>query len=347
MKNNIIFPAEWHPQTAVGLTFPHSGSDWASVLEQVTPVFVEMVRLISRYEQVIVVCDSIERVRNLLSDIDLSQIHLYEVESNDTWCRDFMPITILEDNKPKLINYFFNGWGLKFRADKDNVISERLWSDGVFGNLPMHYGGITLEGGALESNGEGTLLSTTQCLLSRNRNPHLSIEETEEILRRQLGINHFLWLNQGYLAGDDTDSHIDTLARFCTPELITYVQCNDEQDEHYAALRQMEAQLHQFKTAEGKPFDLVPLPMAPPRYDDEGQRLPATYANFLIINGAVLVPTYEDEQLDNEALTILGRCFPDRIIHGVNCIELIKQYGSLHCITMQFPEEIIFQKHQQ
>lgn len=330
-------PAEWEPQQAVQLTFPHAGTDWADMLDEVLPCFVEIAVAISRYEDVIIVCNNAEETAALLRPADPARIRLVELPSNDTWARDHGGITVFENDRPVILDFVFNGWGLKFPADQDNQITQRLADQRVFAPASIRKGGMVLEGGGIESDGQGTLLTTSECLLSPNRNPHLSRRQTENRLKRLFGLNRVLWLDHGYLAGDDTDSHIDTLARFCSPDTIAYVQCLDTTDEHFAALQAMERQLQSFRTAAGAPYRLAPLPMPAPCYADDGHRLPATYANFLIINGAVLVPVYgvaEDEQ----ALAQIKICFPDREIIAVNCRSLIEQHGSLHCVTMQFPE---------
>jgi agmatine deiminase len=329
------FPAEWEPQSAVQLTFPHEQSDWAPILSEVIPCFVDIVQAITRFEPVIMVCNNVETVKKYFSAPNTFPIYWIELPSNDTWARDHGGITIFNDDQPLILDYVFNGWGLKFPADKDNLITQQLVKQNLLVPFYQH-GGIVLEGGALESDGMGTLLTTAECLLSPNRNPHLSKVEIEAILKQQLGLERVLWLHHGYLAGDDTDSHIDTLARFCHPDTIAYVKCDDPEDEHYSALQEMEAELKSFRTLEGLPYKLVALPWPDPCWDLEGNRLPATYANFLIINGAILVPTYEVKQ-DREALSILKNVFPDREIIGINCRVLIEQHGSLHCVTMQYP----------
>ena len=198
---------------------------------------------------------------------------------------------------------------------------------------------LLLEGGSIESDGKGTLLTTVECLSSVNRNEYLQNEELIANLKDVFGFERILWLQNGYLAGDDTDSHVDTLARFCSEDTIAYVQCTDESDEHFEELRAMEQELQAFRQADGKPYRLIPLPMAD-CVEWEGERLPATYANFLIINGAVLLPYY-DSPKDELAKAALQQAFPDREIIGINCLPLIKQHGSLHCVTMQYPERVV------
>ena len=340
-----LLPPEWAPQSAVQLTWPHGDSDWAPYLPEVEPVFVELARQISLLETVLIAChdeDLREHIRTLLHTAGVIEqnLRLLVTPSNDTWARDHGPITVFEDGKPCLLDFGFNGWGLKYRANFDNQISRRLHVQCAFGDTPLRTIGLMLEGGGIETDGQGTLLTTAECLLSPNRNPHLRPEELEAELRRLFGVQRVLWLHHGYLAGDDTDSHIDTLARLCSPDTIAYVRCDDPADEHFEALAAMEAELQAFRTLDGKPYRLVPLPWPAPRRNADGDRLPATYANFLIINGAVLVPTYRDTK-DAEALSALADCFPDRKIIGIDCSPLIQQFGSLHCVTMQIPEGVV------
>ena len=337
----LRLPAEWEEQDGVLLAWPHESSDWRLHLDLVEPVFAEIVSAASRFEKVLlVVPDEEEAIRTLSAGgIDLTRVRLYPVETNDTWARDFGPVTVLADGSPLLLDFGFNGWGLKFPADLDNLITGRLCRLGAF-RAERRVVGLILEGGSIESDGAGTILTTTECLLSPNRNPHLSREEIEAALRRELGADRILWLNNGYLAGDDTDSHVDTLARLCPGDTIVYQACPDPADEHYASLGAMAAELASFRTRDGRPYRLVPLPWPAPRHDEAGLRLPATYANFLVINGAVLVPTYRDPA-DAEALAAVGLAFPDREVIGIDCLPLILQHGSLHCVTMQLPKGVL------
>lgn len=335
MSKSRRLPAEWEPQSMVQFTFPHENTDWVELLELVMPCFVACVEAVARFEPVLVVADDRQHVQQLLNHIPEEQLTIVSCPSNDTWARDHGGITVFEDGKPVLLDFMFNGWGLKFPANKDNLITRSLHLWGLFGSIGKETPHMVLEGGAIETDGQGTLLSTTECLMSPNRNPHLSFQETEEALTKYLGVDRFLWLDNGYLAGDDTDSHIDTLARFIDPQTIAYVQCPDEQDEHYAELKLMEQELQSFRTRDGEPYKLIPLPWPTPCYASDGHRLPATYANFLIINGAVLVPTYQVPE-DEAAIELIGKCFPDREIIGVDCRKLIEQHGSLHCISMQY-----------
>lgn len=332
---NRRLPAEWEPQSAVQFTFPHSETDWADILEEVLPCFVEAIEIISRYEKVLVVCRDQNEVRPHLKNAVQNNLILVDIPSNDTWARDHGGVTVFEDGKPLILDFVFTGWGLKFPAFLDNLITGRLQEQGIF-KAPLRHGGLALEGGGIESDGQGTLLTTSECLLSPNRNPHLDQAATEAKLKELFGLERVLWLHHGYLAGDDTDSHIDTLARFCSVDTIAYVQCHDTKDEHYEALQAMEKELQAFTTAEGKPYQLIPLPMATACFAADGHRLPATYANFLIINQAVLVPTYQVAE-DELALLQIQKAFPNHEVIGINCRALIEQHGSLHCITMQYP----------
>jgi agmatine deiminase len=328
-------PAEWEKQSLVQLTFPHEGTDWADSLEIVLPCFVQIAETISQFQKVLIVCRNAAETRALITNGNAVNILYEEIPSNDTWARDHGGIAVWEDEKPVLFDFVFNGWGLKFPSDKDNLITSRLYDKGHL-KAEYRHGGMVLEGGGIESDGQGTLLTTSECLCSPNRNPHWSSIEIEALLKDIFGLQRVLWLHHGYLAGDDTDSHIDTLARFCAVDTIAYVQCPDVEDEHFEALQQMEQELQQFATSDGKPYRLVPLPWPEACYDAEGNRLPATYANFLIINGAVLLPTYGVPQ-DEAAIAVCQGLFPDREIIGINCRSLIEQHGSLHCVTMQYP----------
>jgi agmatine deiminase len=269
----------------------------------------------------------------------MERVRLISCPTNDTWARDFGPIAIEEYGEQVLLDFGFNGWGLKFAAHRDNQITRHLAGLGLFTarHQPV---GLILEGGSIESDGNGTLLTTAECLLNPNRNPHLRKSDIELALGHRLGADHILWLENGYLVGDDTDSHIDTLARLCPNDTICYVKCDDPDDEHYSALQAMEAELHAFRTRSGAAFRLLPLPWPKATFDEDGERLPATYANYLVINGAVLVPTYDDPA-DAAALATVAAAYPEREIIGIDCRPLILQHGSLHCVTMQLPQGVL------
>ena len=304
--------------------------------------------------------------------VDKHHIVLYECPTNDTWARDHAFITTTGGNGPVLNDFCFNGWGQKFAADKDNAINECLLRDRIIcksdgaasekeskrsqlslsrvakeeeqsstdnHSIPLYSDRrkTVLEGGSIESNGKGILLSTASCLLAPNRNGFNLKEEAEDMLRQTFDAKQVHLLEHGYLPGDDTDGHIDTLARLCPDDTIVYVKSTDKNDAAHDELQKMEEELHALRTPEGKAFRLVPLPTPSPMHDDDGSLLPATYANFLILNGAVLMPTYREPETDRLALKILHTVFPDREIIGVDCSVLVRQHGSLHCITMQYP----------
>ncbi|WP_298653915.1 agmatine deiminase family protein [uncultured Proteiniphilum sp.] len=333
----IIFPAEWYPQSAVQVTWPHRNTDWAESLEEVTACYVALSKEILRREKLLVVCRDTGEVEKYFSGDERENLLCVEIESNDTWARDHGAISLFVDNKPTISDFGFNGWGLKFAANRDNLITGKLFEKAVLRPEVVYLNRLNfiLEGGSIESDGKGTILTTTECLLSPNRNQPMTQDEIGNYLKHALGAERILWLRHGFLAGDDTDSHIDTLARFCEERTIAYVKCDDPEDEHYDELKAMEKELESFVAYDGRSYRLVDLPMADAVYHD-GERLPATYANFLIINGAVLLPFYGTEK-DEIAKRQLQKAFPDREIVGIDCRPLIRQHGSLHCVTMQLP----------
>ena len=342
MTSAILFPAEWYPQSGIQLTWPHEETDWAYMLDEVTTCYIELAREIARRERLLIVTPHPEQVKRLLQGVvDLEAVTFAQCPTNDTWARDHGGITLFCNGTPAIYDFKFNGWGLKFAANYDNLITSTLCRQGRFNARYENRLNFVVEGGALESDGAGTLLTTSECLLSPNRNGEWSQTRIEEYLKETFGLQRVLWLDHGYLAGDDTDSHIDTLARFAPDNTIVYVQCTDPTDEHYEALRRMEEQLRTFTTLEGAPYRLLPLPMADAVYDENGERLPATYANFLIMNDAVLYPTYCQPSNDLAAAQVLEQAFPDREIVGIDCSPLIRQHGSLHCVTMQYPKDVL------
>lgn len=338
MENQKYLPAEWHTQYAVQLTWPHLNSDWDYLIDQVDKCFVQIAESIALNQKLILVCDEIEAVKSKVASTVWNNILFYQIESNDTWARDHGGITVVENGIPVIYDFCFNGWGMKFAACYDNLVTRKLFAKKAFRGFEyQNLTSFVLEGGSIESDGKGTILTTEECLLSVNRNEFLTKIEIEEKLKDFFGAKRILWLKNGYLSGDDTDSHVDTLARFCAPDAIAYVKCEDQKDEHYEALKNMENELIAFRQENGEPYRLIPLPMASPVYDpDDGHRLPATYANFLIINGAVLFPIYGTE-IDFLAISAIQKAFPNREIIPINCSVLIRQYGSLHCVTMQYP----------
>ena len=344
-NKSIILPAEWHEQSAVQLTWPHAGTDWQPILEDVVRCYLDMAKAIAAREKLIIVTPEPAHVLGLLQGAltarELARISFCKASTNDTWARDHGFVTLLAPDSPHLLDFKFNGWGEKFPADLDNEINRRMMEQGILEGQYEDHLDFVLEGGSIESDGKGTILTTSKCLLAPHRNQPLTKEQIEARLLKMLHAERILWLDYGYLAGDDTDSHIDTLARFCPDDTIAYVQCLDENDEHFAELQQMETQLKAFRTIDGEPYRLIPLPMAKAVYDEDGTRLPATYANFLITNGAVLMPTYGDLDTDKKAEEQLRKAFPNHDIIGIDCCPLITQHGSLHCCTMQYPKEAL------
>ncbi|MBI5485672.1 MAG: agmatine deiminase family protein [Deltaproteobacteria bacterium] len=339
---NPRLPAEWEIQDGVLMAWPHEGTDWAYILDDVRPVFAEIIRQITRLERVLLTAPHAASAAGYLvaAGVDLANVTICEMPNNDTWARDFGPITVIFNDKPVLLDFGFNGWGLKFPANHDNLISKRLRQLGAL-KPNLNTIGLIMEGGSIESDGLGTIMTTAECLLSPNRNPQLGKSEIEQALASLVGAKRVLWLNHGWLAGDDTDSHIDTLARFCPDNTIIYQACDHPLDEHYEPLKLMENELKGFTAPDGSPYRLIPLPWPTARFDEQAHRLPATYANFLVINRAVLVPTYGDNENDRKALELVGQAFPGREPIGVNCLPLLEQHGSLHCVTMQLPQGVL------
>jgi agmatine deiminase len=337
-------PAEWAPQSGVMLTWPHAQSDWHANLVAVEQVYIDLARVICPREMLLVVCYDSEHQQHIQTLLephaDLKRIVFSVHPSNDSWARDHGPITILEQQRPRLLDFRFNGWGGKYAHDLDNRISAAVYADGVFGNTPLDHIDLILEGGSIDSDGEGSLLTTRACLMHTGRNPQLSLSQIEAELKSLLGVKRILWLEHGWLAGDDTDSHIDMLVRFCDPRTLAYTTCTDPADEHYAELAAMQAELSTLTQANGDAYTLVALPIPEAIFNQEGQRLPASYANFLILNEAVLVPQYDDPT-DKIALQRLATCFPEREVIGINCRAVIEQFGSLHCLTMQLPAGVL------
>lgn len=329
-------PAEWEPQSGVQLTWPHADTDWAPMLDEITATYQQMAYEIAKREQLLVVAPEGTPIAH----------PFIAMPTDDTWARDHGFITLVSTQNPKtkpqisplLLDFKFNGWGEKFPADLDNALNRRLYDEERFNGEYVDHLDFVLEGGSIESDGKGTIFTTTNCLLAPHRNQPLTKDEIEVRLKEYLCADRILWIEHGALTGDDTDGHIDTLVRICPNDTLLYIGCDDPDDEQYEELRLMEEQLRTFRTADGRPFRLKKLPMPHPIHDEDGNRLPATYANFLIINGAVLVPTYAQPDLDEEALRIVGEVFPHREIVGIDCRPIIRQHGSLHCCTMQFPK---------
>lgn len=335
-SKNYFLPAEWHPQSFIQLTWPHQDTDWSYMLDEVEECFLNLAREIASRQPLLLVAPEFPKA---LENFEFKENVFYvECPTNDTWARDHGFISLLnEQEEVRLVDFCFNGWGMKFAACKDNLINSQLVKGSLLNGTYQNCRNFVLEGGSIESDGEGTLLTTSLCLLAPNRNDTLDKQEIEDYLKKSFNLKQVLWLDHGYLAGDDTDSHIDTLARLCPDRTICYVQCTDTEDEHYMELKKMEEQLKEFRTLDNEPFRLLGLPMPEAIFDEDGERLPATYANFLIMNDAVLYPTYDQPENDRKAACVLQEAFPGKEIVGVDCRALIKQHGSLHCVTMQYP----------
>jgi agmatine/peptidylarginine deiminase len=337
----IRFPAEWEKQSAILIAWPHQTGDFSAQMAAVEASYQFIAETISRFQRLIIVCRDESHQTHIQTLLNQNNhIVFVQAKVNDIWVRDTTFLTVQNNEKLQLLNFRFNGWGEKYPHQDDNALNHNLLNFEPFKGAYFADIDFILEGGSVESDGRYTILTTRQCLLNPNRNESLGQHEIEQQLHQHLGANRILWIDQENLSGDDTDAHIDTLARFCSADTIAYTSCENTSDKHFASLKNMEAQLKNFKTQQGEPYRLIPLPIPKPIYDEEGQRLPANYANFLIINGAVMVPVYDDP-MDDLILQRLGNFFTQHQIIPTPCRPLVHQYGSLHCMTMQFPEGIL------
>lgn len=337
-KRNRSFATEWDCQDGILIAWPHAGTDWAYMLDEVTACYVEIARAILDDERLVIVAPDADEVRDALGpDVDMSRIDIIELPTNDTWVRDYGPIPVFKDGHMALADFTFNAWGMKFAADCDNLVTERLNNQGLFKMPVINNRDLVLEGGSIETDGNGTVMTTTSCLTALNRNDALTREQLEKELLQRLGCLKMLWLDHGSLTGDDTDGHIDTLARFAPGGIILYTGCDNPDDEHFEPLMKMEEQLKQFTDIDNNHYHLIRLPL-PDAMFDEISRLPATYANFLVTNHQVLVPVYGQPENDVKACELIGQAFPGRKVHGIDCRALVCQHGSLHCATMQLPQ---------
>lgn len=339
MNDTLRFPAEWESQSAVLIAWPHADTDWAERLAEVEETYIALVAAITRFQPVLICVadDDLEtyaEMRLRSNRVDMEKVRFVSAEYDDTWLRDSGPITLLRgEGGFRLLDFRFTGWGGKFEASRDDQLVVALHEAGVFADAEVQSIPFALEGGAIDTDGDGTLLTTWQCL--HERHPQRSRESLEYDLARWLAQARVLWLDHGHLEGDDTDAHIDTLARFASTDSIVYQACDDAGDSHYAGLQAMARELAALRTRDGRSYRLFPLPWPHPVID-QGRRLAASYANFLIVNGAVLMPAYGDPA-DAQAQAVLAQAFPGREIVPVPCRSLIWQNGSLHCITMQLP----------
>jgi len=339
--------AEWEQQDAVLIAMPHEDTDWQPILDEITRTYVEIAKAIATRERLIVVMppsDSIKTsqskrvddfkntLANRLDGESFSHIAWHECPTNDTWARDFGFISVEDNGRLRLLDFKFNAWGEKFAYQLDNKINRNLYDSGIVKGKYEDNLDFILEGGSIESDGKGTIFTTTPCLLAPHRNQPMTQLDIDRELKRRLGAGRILWINHGSIKGDDTDGHIDTLVRIAPNDTLLYIKASHHsQDDN---LRLMEDDVKALRTIEGKPYRLLPLPMPRPIYDD-GEQLPATYTNYLVVNGAVLCPTYAQPELDKQAMAVIAEAFPDREIVGIDCRAVIKQHGSLHCCTMQ------------
>lgn len=350
-RSEFHLPAEWAPQSGVMLVWPNADTDWAPYLADIERTYVELAKTITRYEDLLIVTADRSHVADILRPVltkeQVARVVCRECGFNDTWARDFGPITITQRRSAcapvqnRLLNFRFNGWGDKFAASKDNAVTETLYHSGVFYGALDDQTDFVFEGGALENDGHGTLFVTRSSQLSEHRNQPMTQDDIERRLRSAFGyVRRVVWIEHGQLIGDDTDGHIDTLVRCAPNYTLLYAGTADESDEQFDELKAMERQLQSLRTPDGKPYRLMCLPLSEAIYDD-GERLPATYANFLIINGAVIVPTYGQSDNDRRAMDIIQSAFPDREIIGIDSRTPIRQHGSLHCLTMNLPAGVL------
>jgi agmatine/peptidylarginine deiminase len=336
-------PAEWETQSAVLIAWPHQGTDWAANLADVESTYVALAAAVTRFQHLLVVVadaglEAHVRTRLRGAGVDMACVRLLRAEYDDTWLRDSGPMTQVDGGRFRLLDFRFTGWGGKFGASRDDLLIGALHAQGVFTKAEHERIDFALEGGAIEVDGQGTLMSTLICL--HQRHPQLSETALAERLGEIFTAAQVVLLKSGELQGDDTDAHIDTLARFAPDRTIVYQACDDSADPHFASLSAMADELAAMRDVEGHPYRLLALPWARPIHAADGRRLAASYANFLIINGAVLMPAYGD-RADAEAARVLARAFPGREIVAVPARSLIEQNGSLHCITMQLPQGVV------
>jgi agmatine deiminase len=334
-------PAEWEPHRGTWLSWPHKEASWPGKFGPVPSIFARMVRHLADYEEVRINVAGPEMeldIRRLLSDAgaDTGNIFFHYNPTNDAWCRDHGPIFLQRQHKGRteqaIVDWGYNAWGGKYPPyDLDDVIPSRI---GRELGLPVFHPGIVLEGGSIEVNGRGTLLTTESCLLNPNRNPHLDRSQIEAVLRDYLGVSHILWLGDGIL-GDDTDGHVDDLTRFVDPTTVVTAIEEDPKDPNYEPLQANLERLNRMTDQDGRPLRVITLPM-PRAMEHEGQRLPASYANFYIANGLILLPTYDPER-DKQAMATLQSLFPTRQVVGIDCTDLVWGLGAFHCVTQQWP----------
>lgn len=337
MTQSLSLLPEWAEQAAVLMAWPHESTDWQPWLAAIQQDYVALAAAIAQEVPPIILCqDDAHRqlILQQLGDRCQHDPHTIIAPYNDTWCRDYGPITLGAAGKVQMLDFCFNGWGDKYDAGLDNQINRSLSQVWQADLTTLDF---ELEGGSIETDGQGTLLTTTHCLLDSNRNNDLSDAEIEAYVLEKLGLQRALWLHRGALFGDDTDSHIDNLARFTSADTIVYAICREPGDPHTEHLQAMEAELKAFRQPNGEPYKLHGIHIPEPQYDENGKRLPGSYINFLIVNNSVIVPVFDCPQ-DKAALETLQACFPGKRLLPVPGKNLIKQYGGPHCATMQLPK---------
>ncbi len=333
-------PHEGEAQDGVLLAWPHEGTDWRDDLAAAEAEFRALAAALAAHGRVVILSRDEHHAAHIRACLDgwvedRGRLCLLPCPFDDTWPRDFGPLTVIDEDGPRLVDFRFDGWGGKYPAGRDDAVTRRLHAAGLF-RAPLERHEWVLEGGAVDSDGAGTLLLNAPCVLDPRRNPGLTREAAEARLRQTLGARRILWLEVPPLSGDDTDGHIDTLARFADPGTLLHSACDDPAHPDHAALAELEAQLRRLRRADGDPYRLVPLPLPRP-LTHQGRLLPANYANFLVLPEAVLVPQYGDRERDDLALERVALAFPGRTVAGVPSTALIRQNGSLHCLTMQLP----------
>ena len=341
--SDIRFIAEWEPIEFILLALPNKDTDWDYILPEAVDQYRRLVTAITEEGlKVALLCHNEIEAKEIMKDADQNLISYIPIEYNDTWTRDYGLLTVMRNDRLRALDFGFNAWGLKFAADKDNLVNLNLDKKGML--QPLTYRNerdFVLEGGSVESDGKGTVMTTSRCLQSPNRNGGKTKSEINHELLKRLGCDHVLWLDHGYLEGDDTDSHIDTLARLAPNDTIVFTGTRNFDDPMFEELLAMRAQLTLFRTSEGDPYNLVELPLPDPIFDEEGNRLPATYANYLVANNVIFMPTYSQPDKDELAMRTIKIAYPLHKVVGVDCRTLLRQHGSLHCATMQIPEGIL------
>lgn len=340
---DIRFIAEWEPVEYILMALPNSATDWHYCLEEALDQYRRLIEAMTGEGlHIALLCHTSKEAKEILKDCNQDLIHYIEIDYNDTWTRDYGMLTVRKDDRLRALDFGFNAWGLKFAADKDNLVNLQLQRKGMLQALTYrNERDFVLEGGSVDTDGRGTVLTTSRCLQSPNRNGGLTKGELNEELSKRLGADHVLWLDHGALDGDDTDSHIDTLARMAPDDTIVFTGTRNFDDPQFESLLAMRAQLSMLRTAEGNPYNLVELPLPDPVNDEDGSRLPATYANYLVANGVIFMPTYSQPDKDQLAMRTIRIAFPSCKVIGIDCRTLLKQHGSLHCATMQVPAGIL------